>query len=80
MYIERHGGCAPSPGWIKSAKVGTGLFESEHRLCDARQGLWRVRQRADRESGKTSGPAIKKAIEVVKIGERALIDVVTQPR
>ena len=53
--------------------------EPQHRLRDDGQGLRHVGHRTHRESSDL-GPALKKAVEAVKRGEPALVDVVSQPR
>ena len=62
------------------ATSATTLDDPEHRLRDDGEGLRRVRRRTDRRIPKDLGPALKRAIDVVKRGEPALVDVVTQPR
>ena len=53
---------------------------SEHRLRDDGEGLRDVQLAGPIENPNDLGPAIKAALEVVKRGEPALVDVVTQPR
>ena len=64
---------------ITERNIGTTITDSEHRLRKIRAEHGRPRRRADHRS-EGPGPAIRRALDVVKRGEPALVDVVTQPR
>ncbi len=77
MYIEDM--AARANRGIETSRIGTGLFDPDidYAVLAKAYGVY--------SSGPIStpadlGPALKKAIEVVKKGEPALIDVITQPR
>jgi acetolactate synthase-1/2/3 large subunit len=77
MYIEDM--AARAQRGVDTAKVGTGLFDPniDYAMLAKAYGVYSA---GPIENPNDLGPAIKKAIEVVKKGEPALIDVVTQPR
>ena len=54
--------------------------QPEHRLRDAREIDGRVLDQGPIDNPADLGPAITRALDVVKQGEPALIDVVSQPR
>jgi acetolactate synthase I/II/III large subunit len=77
MYIEDM--AARAQRGVDTAKVGTGLFDPniDYAMLAKAYGVYSA---GPIENPNDLGPAIKNAIEVVKKGEPALIDVVTQPR
>jgi acetolactate synthase-1/2/3 large subunit len=77
MYIEDM--AARAQRGVDTAKVGTGLWDPniDYAMLAKAYGVYSL---GPIESPNDLGPAIKKAIEVVKKGEPALIDVITQPR
>jgi thiamine pyrophosphate-dependent acetolactate synthase large subunit-like protein len=77
MYIEDM--AARAQRGIDTAKVGTGLFDPniDYAMLAKAYGVYSA---GPIENPNDLGPALKKAIEVVKKGEPALIDVITQPR
>jgi thiamine pyrophosphate-dependent acetolactate synthase large subunit-like protein len=77
MYIEDM--AARAQRGIDTAKVGTGLFDPniDYAMLAKAYGVYSA---GPIENPNDLGPAIKKAIDVVKKGEPALIDVITQPR
>jgi acetolactate synthase-1/2/3 large subunit len=77
MYIEDM--AARAQRGVDTAKVGTGLFDPniDYAMLAKAYGVYSA---GPIENPGDLGPAIKNAIEVVKKGEPALIDVVTQPR
>jgi thiamine pyrophosphate-dependent acetolactate synthase large subunit-like protein len=77
MYIEDM--AARAQRGVDTAKVGTGLFDPniDYAMLAKAYGVYSA---GPIENPNDLGPAIGKAIEVVKKGEPALIDVVTQPR
>jgi len=77
MYIEDM--AARAQRGVDTAKIGTGLWDPniDYALLAKAYGVYSL---GPIENPNDLGPAIKKAIEVVKKGEPALIDVVTQPR
>src|SRR5580692_11774243 len=77
MYIEDM--AARAQRGVDTAKVGTGLFDPniDYAMLAKAYGVYSA---GPIENPNDLGPAIKKAIEVVKKGEPALIDVITQPR
>jgi acetolactate synthase I/II/III large subunit len=77
MYIEDM--AARAQRGVDTAKVGTGLWDPniDYAMLAKAYGVYSA---GPIENPNDLGPAIKKAIEVVKKGEPALIDVVTQPR
>jgi acetolactate synthase-1/2/3 large subunit len=77
MYIEDM--AARAQRGVDTAKVGTGLFDPniDYAMLAKAYGVYSA---GPIENANDLGPAIKKAIDVVKKGEPALIDVITQPR
>jgi acetolactate synthase-1/2/3 large subunit len=77
MYVEDM--AARAQRGIDTAKVGTGLFDPniDYSMLAKAYGVYSA---GPIENPNDLGPAIRKAIEVVKKGEPALIDVITQPR
>jgi thiamine pyrophosphate-dependent acetolactate synthase large subunit-like protein len=77
MYIEDM--AARAQRGVDTAKIGTGLWDPniDYAMLAKAYGVY---SQGPIENPNDLGPAIKKAIEVVKKGEPALIDVVTQPR
>jgi acetolactate synthase I/II/III large subunit len=77
MYIEDM--AARAQRGVDTAKVGTGLFDPniDYAMLAKAYGVYSA---GPIENPNDLGPAIKKAIDVVKKGEPALIDVITQPR
>jgi acetolactate synthase I/II/III large subunit len=77
MYIEDM--AARAQRGVDTAKVGTGLFDPniDYAMLAKAYGVYSA---GPIENPNDLGPAIKTAIEVVRKGEPALIDVVTQPR
>ena len=77
MYIEDM--AARAQRGVDTAKIGTGLFDPniDYAMLAKAYGVYSA---GPIENPNDLGPAIKSAIEVVKKGEPALIDVVTQPR
>ena len=64
---------------MDTAQIGTGMWDPniDYAMMAKAYGVYSA---GPIENPNDLGPAIKKAIEVVKKGEPALIDVVTQPR
>jgi acetolactate synthase I/II/III large subunit len=77
MYIEDM--AARAQRGVDTAKVGTGLWDPniDYSMLAKAYGVYSA---GPIENPNDLGPAIRKAIEVVKKGEPALIDVITQPR
>ncbi len=77
MYIEDM--AARAQRGVDTAKIGTGLWDPniDYAMLAKAYGVYSL---GPVENPNDLGPAIKKAIDVVKKGEPALIDVVTQPR
>ncbi len=77
MYIEDM--AARAQRGVDTAKVGTGLFDPniDYAMLAKAYGVYSA---GPIENPNDLGPAIRKAIDVVKKGEPALIDVITQPR
>ncbi len=77
MYIEDM--AARAQRGVDSARIGTGLWDPniDYATLAKAYGVYGL---GPIENPNDLGPALKKAIEVVKKGEPALIDVVTQPR
>jgi len=64
---------------VDTALIGTGLNDPniDYSMLAKAYGVY---SQGPISNANDLGPAIKKAIEVVKKGEPALIDVITQPR
>ena len=77
MYIEDM--AARAQRGVESAKIGTGLWDPNIDYATLAKA-YGVYSSGPIENPNDLGPALRKAIEVVKKGEPALIDVVTQPR
>jgi acetolactate synthase-1/2/3 large subunit len=77
MYIEDM--AARAQRGVDTAKVGTGLFDPNIDYATLAKA-YGVYSAGPIENPNDLGPALRKAIEVVKKGEPALIDVITQPR
>ena len=77
MYIEDM--AARAQRGVDSAKVGTGLFDPNIDYATLAKA-YGVYSAGPIDNPNDLGPALKKAIEVVKKGEPALLDVITQPR
>lgn len=77
MYIEDM--AARAQRGVENARIGTGIWEPniDYATLAKAYGVYGL---GPIENPNDLGPAIRKAIEVVKKGEPALIDVVTQPR
>ena len=69
------------PRHRRARQIGTTIDEPEHRLREARAEHGRVRAKGPITDPERSRPGASSArIDVVKRGEPALVDVVTQPR
>jgi len=77
MYIEDM--AARAQRGVDTAKVGTGLYDPNIDYATLAKA-YGVYSAGPIENPNDLGPALKKAIEVVKKGEPALLDVITQPR
>lgn len=77
MYIEDM--AARAQRGVENARIGTGIWEPNIDYATLAKA-YGVYGQGPIENPNDLGPAIRKAIEVVKKGEPALIDVVTQPR
>ena len=77
MYVEDM--AARAERGVENARIGTGIWEPniDYATLAKAYGVYGT---GPIENPNDLGPAIRKAIEVVKKGEPALIDVVTQPR
>jgi acetolactate synthase I/II/III large subunit len=77
MYIEDM--AARANRGIETSRIGTGLFDPDidYAVLAKAYGVYST---GPISTPADLGPALKKAIEVVKKGEPALIDVLTQPR
>jgi thiamine pyrophosphate-dependent acetolactate synthase large subunit-like protein len=64
---------------IESAHIGTTIGDPNIDFAKLAQG-YGVYAEGPIENPRDLGPAIKRAIAVVKKGEPALVDVITQPR
>jgi thiamine pyrophosphate-dependent acetolactate synthase large subunit-like protein len=64
---------------VENARIGTEIRNPDIDFAKIAQGLG-VYSAGPISDPKELGPAIQKAVAVVKRGEPALIDVVTQPR
>ena len=65
---------------LNDGPIGTADQRARHRLRQARAIDGHVRDRADRGSERISARRSSAPSQVVKAGEPALVDVVTQPR
>lgn len=77
MYIEDM--AARAQRGVDTARIGTGLFDPNIDYATLAKA-YGVYSAGPIENPNDLGPAIRKAIEVVKKGEPALVDVITQPR
>jgi len=77
MYLEDM--AARANRGVDTALIGTGIWEPNIDYATLAKA-YGVYSAGPIENPNDLGPAIKKAVEVVKKGEPALIDVVTQPR
>jgi acetolactate synthase-1/2/3 large subunit len=77
MYIEDM--AARAQRGVDTAKVGTGLFDPNIDYATLAKA-YGVYSAGPIENPNDLDPALRKAIEVVKKGEPALLDVITQPR
>jgi thiamine pyrophosphate-dependent acetolactate synthase large subunit-like protein len=77
MYVEDM--AARANRGIETSRIGTGLFDPniDYAVLAKAYGVYSA---GPISTPADLGPALKKAIEVVKKGEPALIDVLTQPR
>ena len=77
MYIEDM--AARANRGVDTAQIGTGLFDPNIDYATLAKA-YGVYSAGPISNPNDLGPALKKAIEVVKKGEPALLDVITQPR